>query len=168
MKNIFTSICIGIVLFGCKPGGSETTATEGADSSKIASDVFFGEKITKENAIDASAVFSQLAGKDSLDAKVKGRIVDVCQKKGCWMNVDLGNNKKMRVSFKDYSFFVPKDAAGKSVVIEGRAYNDTTSVDELRHFAKDAGKSDEEVAQIKDPEPSITFEAKGVIISDEK
>ena len=156
------------MLFSCKPNGQETAKVDGADSSKKNHLNYYGEKITADNAIEAAMISSQIAGKDSLDTKLKGKIVDVCQKKGCWMNVDLGNNKTMRVSFKDYSFFVPKDAAGKSVVIDGRAYNGTTSVEELRHYAKDAGKSDEEIAKIINPESSLTFEAKGVIIFDEQ
>jgi hypothetical protein len=168
MKNILLLFCAGITLIACNPNGKETSVTEGADSSKKTNAAFYGEKITVDNAIEAVTIPSQIAGKDSLDAKVKGKIIDVCQKKGCWMNVDLGNDKKMRVSFKDYAFFVPKDAAGKSVVIDGRAYNSTTSVEELQHFAKDAGKPDEEIAKITSPESAITFEAKGVIIFDEK
>jgi hypothetical protein len=168
MKNSILFFCAGLFLASCNNSGNDTANTEAADTVKIANASFFGEKITEDNAVEATTIVSQIAGKDSLDAKVKGKIVDVCQKKGCWMNVDLGNNQTMRVSFKDYSFFVPKEAGGKTVVIEGRAYNDTTSVDELRHFASDAGKTEAEIAQITNPEPSITFEAKGVIIFDEK
>lgn len=168
MKNVFLLFCIGVTLFACKPNGKESSVVEGFDSVKKVSSVSYGEKITEDNAIEAATIISQISGKDSIDAKLKGKIVDVCQKKGCWVNVDLGNNKTMRVSFKDYAFFVPKDAGGKSVVIDGRAYNSTTSVDELRHYAKDAGKSDEEISKIIKPESEITFEAKGVIIYDEK
>jgi len=168
MKKILFLFCAGISLIACSPKGNESSVTEGADSSKKINAAFYGEKITADNAVEAATISSKIAGKDSLDAKLKGKIVDVCQKKGCWMNVDLGNSKTMRVSFKDYAFFVPKDAAGKSVVIDGRAYNDTTSVEQLRHFAKDAGKPDEEIAKITSPEAAVTFEAKGVIIFDEK
>ena len=168
MKNIFLLLYVGITLITCKPSGNERAAIENVDSSGKTNAKCYGEKISADNALDAVTISSQISGKDSIDTKLKGKIVDVCQKKGCWMNVDLGNNKTMRVSFKDYAFFVPKDAGGKSVVIDGRAYNSTTSVEELRHYAEDAGKSDEEISKITKPGSEITFEAKGVIIYDEK
>ncbi|HEY4797831.1 MAG TPA: DUF4920 domain-containing protein, partial [Bacteroidia bacterium] len=106
----------------------------------------------------------QLAGKDSAPLKVEGKISAVCQKKGCWMELDLGNNQTMRVAFKDYKFFVPKDASGKTAIVDGMAHNDTLSIEDQKHYAEDAGKSKEEIAQITKPQPEISFEARGVII----
>lgn len=125
---------------------------------------YFGDSITTEGCIDVNGLLAQLEGKDSIHTKVEGKIEEVCQKKGCWMNIPIGEDQMMRVSFKDYAFFMPKDAAGKTVVIEGFAYNDTISVAELKHFAEDAGKTKEEIARINDPKVSISFEAHGVII----
>jgi recombinational DNA repair ATPase RecF len=80
------------------------------------------------------------------------------------MQLDLGNGQKMRVKFKDYAFFVPKNAAGKTAIIEGVAFKETIDVATLRHYAEDAGKSKEEIAKITQPREEINFEAKGVII----
>lgn len=80
------------------------------------------------------------------------------------MTMNIGNDKTMQVKFKDYAFFVPKDASGKTVFIEGVAFTDTTSVQELQHYAEDGGKSKEEIAKITEPEISVSFEAHGVII----
>lgn len=124
----------------------------------------FGEQITEENAIESSALASQLEGKDTVRVKLKTQIKEVCQKKGCWMNVAIGQEDEMTVRFKDYGFFVPKDAAGKEVIFEGLAFRDTTSVADLRHYAEDAGKTPEEIEKITEPEVSLGFEASGVII----
>ncbi|MCH5715317.1 DUF4920 domain-containing protein [Niabella hibiscisoli] len=64
-----------------------------------------------------------------------------CPKKGCWMEVELEDKSKMFVKFKDYAFFVPMDIVGKSIVLDGIAFNKTTSVAELQHYAKDAKKA---------------------------
>jgi hypothetical protein len=125
---------------------------------------YFGDTITEENAKDVRQLVSLMGDKGSMDVKLTGTINEVCQKKGCWMEMDLGNNQNMRVRFKDYGFFVPKDAAGKTVIMEGQAYHDTTTVAELRHYAEDAGKSKEEIEKITEPEISLNFEARGVII----
>ncbi|MCX6291219.1 MAG: DUF4920 domain-containing protein [Bacteroidetes bacterium] len=124
----------------------------------------FGDKIDATNAIEASTLVAKMGGKDSLNIKVKGKIKEVCQRKGCWMNIDLGGGKEMKVRFKDYGFFVPKDAAGKTVVMQGVAYKDETTVEELRHYAEDAGKSKTEIQKITKPEKNTGFEATGVII----
>ncbi|MCB0686022.1 MAG: DUF4920 domain-containing protein [Saprospiraceae bacterium] len=125
----------------------------------------FGDQITKESAITVTDLLSSLEGKDSVEAKVTGQINNVCQMKGCWMNISDGTAQEpVFVQFKDYAFFVPKDAAGKDVIIEGMAYRDMTSVEDLKHFAKDAGKSEEEIAKITEPKEEIRFMAKGVLI----
>ena len=80
------------------------------------------------------------------------------------MMVDLGDGQKMRVSFKDYAFFVPKNSGGKTAVMEGVASWQETTVKELKHYAKDAGKSQEEIDAIKKPKKELVFEATGVIL----
>jgi hypothetical protein len=125
---------------------------------------YFGEKIDAENANDVTELPEMMADQNELTAKVKGKVQAVCQAKGCWMDIDLGNGEVMKVKFKDYGFFVPKDIAGSNVVIEGIARREMVDVETLQHYAEDAGKSEEEVAAIKDPEEKYTFEAIGVIV----
>ncbi|MCS6819350.1 MAG: DUF4920 domain-containing protein [Chitinophagales bacterium] len=125
---------------------------------------YFGEKITKDNAIDAKELPALMEGKEKENFKIKGKISEVCQVKGCWLTVDMGNGKSMRMTFKDYGFFVPKDAGGKTFYAEGEARYKTISVEMLRHYAEDAGKSKEEIEAIKEPKRELVFVAKGVII----
>ncbi|TXT27139.1 MAG: hypothetical protein FD134_214 [Gallionellaceae bacterium] len=124
----------------------------------------FGDKITADGAIPANLLASKMKTADSLAVKVTGTVVGVCQNKGCWMQLDIGEGKMIRVKFKDYAFFVPKDISGKTVVLDGRAYHSTTSVTHLRHYAQDAGKSKAEIEKITEPEVNIVFEARGVIV----
>jgi hypothetical protein len=125
----------------------------------------FGNPITSESAVTITDLLAALDGKDSVEAKVTGQINNVCQMKGCWMNIsDDAATEPVFVQFKDYAFFVPKDAAGKEVVIEGVAYRELTTVEDLRHFAKDAGQSEEQIAKITAPKEEIRFMAKGVLI----
>ena len=124
----------------------------------------YGEKTTADGAIPASSIAAKMKGLDSLAVKVTGTITSVCQKKGCWLQVDIGGGKTMRVKFKDYAFFVPKNISGKTVVLDGYAYNSTTSVDELRHYAQDAGKSQTEIEKITGSEVNVIYEARSVIV----
>jgi hypothetical protein len=98
------------------------------------------------------------------EMKIVGTIEEVCQKKGCWMKLDLGNGEKMRITFKDYAFFVPKDASGREVVLDGLAMIEETSLESLRHYAEDAGKSKAEIEAITEGTKELVFEARGVIL----
>lgn len=124
----------------------------------------FGDKVKPAGAIEGQAFLKQIEGKDSMDVKLKATILEVCQKKGCWMNVDLGDGKSMMVRFKDYGFFVPKDANGRTAIMDGKAFREIITVDMLRHYAEDAGKSKEEIEKITADEERLSFEASGVLI----
>ncbi len=153
MKKIFSFILIIALFASC----TATTKVQGES---------FGETIKVKSPMTYDAMLAKLEGGESLDnVQVEGKVREVCKKKGCWMTIySDASSSEMMVKFKDYGFFVPKDISGKSVVMEGKAYKETTSVEELRHYAEDAGKSDEEVAKITEPKVELKFLATGVIV----
>ena len=127
----------------------------------------YGEKISDENVISkelAAQKFETLKEGDTINLKFASKINEVCKAKGCWMKLDLGNSKESMVRFKDYGFFVPLDADNKEVIVNGKAYVTKISVDELKHYAKDGGKTEEEIAAIIEPEFTYAFEADGVLM----
>jgi hypothetical protein len=126
-----------------------------------------GENITSDDALNPQEFLAKFEGKDSLYTKLTATVDDVCAKKGCWMTLVLDDETTMMVSFKDYEFFVPKDAYGKIATIEGVATIDTISVKEQRHYLEDSDASQEEIDAITEPEISYAFEATGVIIKGE-
>lgn len=123
-----------------------------------------GETITESGAIPATELATKLENKEEMPAKVTGVVESVCKAAGCWMKVKTNDGQTMRVTFKDYGFFVPKDITGKTVIFEGVAKVKTTSVAMLKHYAEDGGKSKEEIAKITVPEKAIGFVANGVIV----
>jgi hypothetical protein len=69
---------------------------------------------------------------------VQGPAAEVCQNKGCWMVLTEGA-RSIRVTFKDYGFFVPKDIAGKTVLVEGVLSRRLLSADEAKHYDEESG-----------------------------
>jgi hypothetical protein len=130
----------------------------------MAQDTFHGKKISAAGAMPAAQVATTMGASTELPAKVEGTVESVCKMKGCWMKVKTADGQTMRVTFKDYGFFVPKDIEGRTVVFEGQAKQTVTPVAQLRHYAEDAGKSKEEIANITQDEKAITFVADGVIV----
>jgi len=158
--KLFSLLILGFatLVFSCK------TATE---SKKINGFSVFGEDFAHDNAIAYEDLLAKFPEEGKINATVKGKISTVCQVKGCWMNmVSDGSDKELFVKFKDYGFFMPLDLAGKEVIMQGEAYKEITSVDELRHYAEDEGKSAEEVAAITEPEVELKFMASGVKLAE--
>lgn len=127
----------------------------------------FGDSITAEGAItkeDLLAKYKTMKPTDTLNVKVAAKITEVCQKKGCWMNLDLGEGKSVFVKFKDYGFFVPKNAAESEAIVNGKAFIEVTSINDLKEYAKDAGKSKATIDSIVTPETNYSFLADGVLI----
>jgi hypothetical protein len=93
---------------------------------------------------------------------VKGEVTNVCEKRGCWITLKTEDGASFFVKMKDYAFFVPTALKGKNVVLEGSAEKKVTSVDELKHYAKDAKKSKAEIEAINAPKEEIRFLANGI------
>lgn len=158
MKKIVFFILIAVASANAQ---SKTSA-----SGKYAS---FGAKISQDGAISKekmAAKYAKLKPSDTIAVKFKSKIKDVCSKKGCWMNLELGDGKEAFVKFKDYAFFMPLNSAGSDVIVNGKAFVSVVSVSELKHYAKDAGKSKAEIDQITKPETTYSFMADGVLIKE--
>ena len=171
MKKIVFLLAFGVVIFSCK---NETKVTEEkVEEVKEAKEEIaytsIGMEINDADALSSERMMTHYKGLktgDTIPAKMKGKITEVCSKKGCWMKLDMGNDEEVVVRFKDYGFFMPLDAKG-DVVINGKAFVTETPVDELRHYAEDAGKSKEEIEAITEPKLEYKFEADGVLLKSE-
>ena len=162
MKYFISLSIIVFSMISCNT--KDKTEGNSTDSTKVDSLTIFGDTINEEGAINGDSLAKIMNSTDSAEVKFITQIVEVCQKKGCWMDVQFPEGNLMTVKFKDYGFFVPKDAAGKTVVMSGMIRKEIESVEWLKHKAEDAGKSKEEVTAITQPDTSYTFEATGVII----
>jgi hypothetical protein len=125
---------------------------------------YFGDTLSTENAQPSSEITALLSNKDSVFAKLSGEVNTVCQKKGCWMTMAIDQEQDIFIRFRDYEFFVPLNCAGRTAVIEGWAYKETISVEELRHFAFDEDKTEEEINAITEPKNTYSFMANGVVL----
>ncbi|TYB80288.1 DUF4920 domain-containing protein [Bizionia gelidisalsuginis] len=175
MKNYLLIPVLAIALVSCKEENKATdaavveTVTEMVIPENVTKGDYesFGKEIVADDAIAASSMAEHYKGMkigDSIDSKIIAKIDEVCQAKGCWMKLDLGDEEQAMVKFKDYAFFMPKDSKGKEVIINGKAYVKEVSVEEQRHYAEDAGESPEAIAAITEPKRTYSFEADGVLL----
>lgn len=160
-KIIVIALCAYFSGFGIDNLGAQTKL----DDANVYKS--FGKEIAPDNVTTASFMASHYESMkvgDSINSKMTAKVLSVCQSKGCWMTLNLDGGNEVMVKFKDYGFFMPKDIAGKEVIVNGKAYVNEVSVDELRHYAEDAGKSAEEIAAINEPKKTFSFEADGVLL----
>jgi hypothetical protein len=154
MKKVFAfliPILSCLIVMGQPPEGSAKTG------------MTFGAKTSSEGAVDVNNLASQISDGKEADIKVRGKVVEVCTEMGCWLKMETKNGRMM-VKMKDHAFFVPLDLNGKEIVVDASAKMTVTPVEELKHYAKDAGKSKAEIAAIKEPKKEIILNAKGVLV----
>lgn len=123
----------------------------------------FGKKTNAEGAIPANDLVAKLQSTKSLEVKVSGKVKEVCKSEGCWLKMETENGTIM-IKMKDHSFFVPLAMNGKTIVADGKVTLKETSVEMLKHYAEDAGKSKVEIDAIKQPKKEITMEATGILV----
>ncbi|WP_114782303.1 DUF4920 domain-containing protein [Botryobacter ruber] len=168
MKKAFWILLTVAALQSCnQPETANETATETAATSDVTG-TSYGAAFEAEDVISASELQAKVEEQDSVQAVVQAEIVESCQAKGCWMDVKLDDSTTMKVTFKDYGFFVPvEDLSGRTVVFKGTAKKKMISAEARRHYAQDAGKSEAEINAITTPAEELRFVADGVIIKEE-
>ncbi len=163
MKRIVL-LGLAIALFSCNKKQEDVKNEVVAEKINYA---VFGDSITDAEALTSAemmAKFKEMKEDDTLNVKFKSKINGVCQKKGCWMTMDLGEEKEAFVKFKDYAFFVPMNAENQDAVISGKAFVSVETVADQKHYAKDAGKSQAAIDSITEPKITYSFMADGVLI----
>jgi PBP1b-binding outer membrane lipoprotein LpoB len=145
---------------------SGAVALQGQERKSAVPGQTYGEKIDAKDAVAIAELPAMVEGsKDKkVQAKISAKVLDVCPKKGCWMDLYVNDSTTVFVKMKDYGFFVPMDMIGKTVVLEGEAFEKITSVNELRHYAEDAKKTQAEIDAITQPKKSIRFLASGIVV----
>lgn len=161
MRKIWSLVLL-VCIVACNGTLKEKTEESEATTTLVGN---YGAEIDAKGAISTEELVKLMDASDSVAVKVEGEILATCAMKGCWMNLQLDNGKEMRVTFKDYAFFVPSEGMeGNRAVIEGVATRTVTDVETLKHYASDAGKPQAEIDAITEGKEELTFEASGVII----
>jgi hypothetical protein len=144
--------------------GSATLMAQPPDVPAVAGSSF-GEKVTVNKPVTPQQLAIILKNKagQKVNVQLKAEVTEVCTKEGCWIKVK-GVDGNMMVKMKDHSFLVPVALNGKTIVLDGIAEIKVTSVDQLKHYAEDAGKSKEEIDAIKEPKQEVVINATGILV----
>ena len=118
----------------------------------------YGAPIAGKAPLTLQSAIKQLDSKPKADVLIQSKVEAVCVVKGCWMALtDAAND--VRVTFKDYGFFVPSSIIGKTVLVEGTLEKVQMTLEETKHYVKDAGGDPAKVSQ---PRTEYRIVASGV------
>lgn len=122
------------------PLAADSTVVRLSEPFKVESGAeTFGGEVPSEPVPIALAEVVADAGKFiDRDLIVSARIGQVCQKKGCFF-IARDGDAVVRVTFRDYGFFIPTDAGGKRAVFVGVLKRETVSEEQADHYAADLG-----------------------------
>ena len=94
--------------------------------------------------------------------RVEGVVIDVCAKRGCWMDLK-GEGGKVRIKVEDGVMVFPMDAKGKSAVAEGVFTKIEMTPEEARshakHLAEEKGQA-LDAATVPDA-PTVVYQIQG-------
>jgi hypothetical protein len=169
MKRILLIIVTVLLVFSCKNAEDKDVSMDGKEEVAQVEYTSFGDEISMDDALSyemAAEKYESMKPGDTVTLKFKSKANEVCQKKGCWMKGAMGDEEVM-VTFKDYGFFMPKNLAESDlneVVMNGKAFVSEMSVEDQKHYAEDAGKTQEEIDAITEVKRTLSFEADGVLV----
>ncbi|MBS4028678.1 MAG: DUF4920 domain-containing protein [Ignavibacteriales bacterium] len=123
----------------------------------------YGEKISTEKSKPLADILKQNQPYDTNDVLLEGTIAEVCENKGCWMVLE-NEKTTVRVEFKNYGFFVPWDAQGKKVKVQGQLKEKKVSASTAKHMAGEMKNSPIKKEEIKKENIVTVFVANGVEI----
>lgn len=94
-----------------------------------------GEALKGAPAVTLAELLTKPQEHEGKTVRVEGLVRKACQKKGCWMELaEAQKGAGVRVTFKDYGFFVPLDSAGSQARVEGVVKVSELSEDMAKHY----------------------------------
>jgi Domain of unknown function (DUF4920) len=119
----------------------------------------FGAKLGDSPKVALADLVKDPAAWSGKTVRTEGVVATVCQGSGCWMTLKSGDSS-VRVTFKNYGFFVPIDSAGATAVMEGVFSVKKISEATAKHYAEETagGKPD----AIKGDQKELSLVASGV------
>ena len=110
----------------------------------LAADQKLGRPLTQKETLTLAAIFEQPGSFVGKTVQVKGKVTEVCQMAGCWMNLTDDQGHLLRIKVQDGDIVFPKESVGKSAIAEGKLerYELTRDqvVQQAEHEAEESGR----------------------------
>ena len=197
-KRLFKILGLALLLFSCSESATvEATdahaSTSGHETEMVNKDeeiinkesdelafngvqkgdfTLFGHTdINETGAVSSEEMFSAFNEKGEFTGKVNVTINEICQKAGCWINIQKTETENLMVFFKDHYTIPIESSGGKSAVIYGSLVSDTLTVDFQKHLLDDSKAAGENIEQadydaITEDKIDLSFTCESILIKD--
>ncbi len=111
----------------------------------LSANTSLGQSLTLDETTPIPAVADNPEAYVGKTLQVKGKVNEVCERAGCWMNlVDPSSGKAIRIKVRDGVIVFPKKAIGKTALAEGKLQKIELTKEQAvawsRHEAEENGK----------------------------
>lgn len=139
-------------------------------SISSAAEEHFGKKLTQKKITKISDILKEPKKYEGKKVVVKGTVVDVCQKRGCWIFVASDVKfQKMRMQVEDGVIVFPMSVRGKTAMVEGTVVveelDKEEALEKAKHHAEEKGEKFDP-ASVKYPAVEVLLEATGAVVTD--
>ena len=134
-----------------------------------AADLKLGKPLTVKEAMPLATLLAKPADYVGKTVQVKGKIVEVCEMMGCWMDLVNDSGQRIRIKVNDGEIEFPKDSSGKSAIAEGTLakleLTKEEAADRARHEAEEKHRKFDP-ASVKGPMTIYQLQGTGAVILD--
>ncbi len=152
------------------PAPTATATAPGASPTAAPTGQSFGAGVTLTDTVSIDAILADPKAYKGKTVRVEGMVLDVCPKRGCWMELagkEPGHKLKFKVT--DGEMVFPMDAKGKVAVAQGEVSVKELTLDETKEYAKyqaeEYGKPYDE-ASITKPQLIVQLSGTGAVFRD--
>jgi len=176
-RTLSFAALFALSIAGCSKGpkteakAQASGATAAATApAKSASGSTFGAGVKLEASTPIATILADPKAWAGKSVRVEGMVVDVCEKRGCWMDL-AGDQPGQKLKFKvvDGEMTFPMDAKGKWAVAEGVvAVNELSGEDAVayaKYQAEEAGKPFDP-ASVTGPMTTVKLDGTGAVLRD--
>jgi len=127
------------------PGEADSVRADGTDQPRGAGSAEvarFGAPVKSGPTTSLVSVLQQPERYADETVVTEGHVRRACSRKGCWMEVSTEASEEApgcRVTFRDYAFFVPTDAAGAHARVEGKVKVTRVAPQRVEHLESEGG-----------------------------
>ncbi len=134
----------------------------------LAAEVKLGKPLTLKEPVSVAAVMEKPDAWVGKTVQVKGKVTEVCQMMGCWMNlVDAASGKSIRIKVNDGELVFPKDSPGRMAIAEGKLSKQELTreqaIAQAKHEAEEGGRKFDPKT-VKGPVVTYQIQGTGAVI----
>jgi hypothetical protein len=129
-----------------------------------------GKPLTLKQPMTGGDLMSKPGEYAGKTVQVKGKVTGVCQMMGCWMMIaDESAGKAIRIKVEDGEIVIPKDAAGKSAIAEGKLVKieqtKEQAIEAAKHEAEEQGRKFDP-STVQSGKTSYQIQGTGAVVLD--